>query len=342
MKHSTLQRTARWAGVAAIAAIALFATACSGGTPAPAAGGGDADSGERPGKTDITVIHAPINYEPVYIAEQEGYFDEVGLNVTIKPGGTPQDNLAQVSGGSADLAIISWDVAVTATSENLPVKVVSANAVVSTEFDTSGIVVRADSGIESLKDLEGKTVAFNDLGSGGNVAVKQSFEAAGVDPSKVEDVLIPFAGMQAALEGAQVDAAFPSDAFYAQLSNDPTYKVIDNPSREFRGGLPITLWAATDPWLQQNPGTADKFNEAMQKAADFYNDEANLDAVLAIRSEITGKPVDEVPKTLTPAALETPAGIAEETTQALKEFGFIDNEPKSVDEILWEDAPRSE
>jgi NitT/TauT family transport system substrate-binding protein len=341
MKHSTLRRTARLTGVAAIAAAALFATACSAGTAAPAANG-DSGSGERAGKTDITVIHAPINYEPVYVAEKEGFFDEVGLNVTIKPGGTPQDNLAQVSGGSADLAIISWDVAVTATSENLPIKVVSSNAVISTEFDTSGIVVRADSGIESVADLEGKTIAFNDLGSGGNVAVKQSFAAAGVDPAKVEDVLIPFAGMQAALEGGQVDAAFPSDAFYAQLTNDPTYKVIDNPSREFRGSLPITLWAATDPWLQQNPGTADKFNQAMQMAADFYNDEANLDAVLAIRSEVTGKPVDEVPKTLTPAALETPVGIAEETTQALKEFGFIDNEPKSVEEILWEDAPRSE
>ncbi|MER7798371.1 ABC transporter substrate-binding protein [Microbacterium sp. NPDC096154] len=338
MSHS-IRRTARWAGLAAMAATALVATACS--SPAPAPASGDAASGERPGKTEITVVTAPINYEPVYLADSEGFFDEVGLDVTIKPGGTPQDNLAQVMGGSADLTIVSWDVAVTATSEGVPIKVISSNAVVSTEFDTSGVVVRADSGIESLADLEGKTIAFNDLGSGGNVAVKQAFEAAGVDPEKVEDVLIPFAGMQAALEGGQVDAAFPSDAFYGPLSQDPAYKVISNPSREFRGGLPITLWAATDPWLQENPGTADKFNEAMQKAADFYNDEANLDAVLAVRSEISGKPVEEVSKVLTPAALETPVDVAEATTQALKEFGFVEKEPKPVDEILWADAPRS-
>lgn len=333
MTHSTF-RTARLAGAAALAAVALLATGCSGSA--------DANAGDTSeGKTSITVLHAPINYEPVYIAEKEGFFDEVGLDVTIQPGGTAQDNLGQLAGGSADIGIISWDAAVTATAEGVPIKLISNNAVVSTEFDTSGVVVREDSGITDMAGLEGKTIAFNSIGSGGNVPVLQALAEAGVDPDTVTQVAIPFASMQAALENSQVDAVFPSDSYYAQITAVDDFAVIANPSREFRGGLGITIWSATESWLEANASTAEKFNEAMSKAAAFYSDPANVDVVFEVRAEVSGQSLEDVAKApLVPAALETDVAVSQSTTDALEEFGLVEN-PKSVDDILWAEAPRT-
>lgn len=313
------------------------AVACAGVMVLTACGG---DAAESATAKTITVLHAPINYEPLYIAERQGFFDEVGLDVNIRPGGTAQDNLSQLLGGSADVSTVSWDAAVTATAEDLPIKLISGAGLISDVADTSGIVVRKDSGIADLSDLEGKTIAFNSLGSGGNVPVLQALTDAGVNLDSVEQVALPFASMRTSLSGSQVDAIFPSDSFYTQVISDDSFQVLAHPSREYRAGLGITLWSATDSWLQENGETAEKFNEAMAKAVDFYNDEANVDAVYEVRSEVTGNSIEDVKGPLVEQQVAIDPEVSQKTTDALKEFGMISN-PKSVDEILWEGAPRA-
>lgn len=328
-----IPRSARWVGAAALTATALFLTACGGSADGASAEGG---------KTDITVLHAPINYEVLYLAKEQGFFDEVGLNVKVQPGGTAQDNLGQLAGGSADIGIVSWDAAVTATAEGVPLKVISNNAVVSTEFDTSGVVVRKDSGISSMADLKGKTIAFNSIGTGGNVPVLQALKDAGLTPDDVTTVAVPYASMEATLEnaGSGVDAVFPSDSYYQQITANEAYSVIANPVREYRGDLGITIWAATEQWLAQNGETAEKFNDAMSQAIEFYDDPANIDAVYKVRSEVSGVSLDDVQYELLPFALATNASVSQGTTDALTEFGLVD-EAKSVDDILWAEAPRA-
>lgn len=318
----------RWAALAMACAGVMAVTACGGDAAESAAG-----------KT-ITVLHAPINYEPLYIAEQKGFFDEVGLDVEIRPGGTAQDNLSQLVGGSADVSTVSWDAAVTATAQDLPIKLISGAGLISKEVDTSGVVVRKDSGITDLSGLEGKTIAFNSLGSGGNVPVLQALTDAGVNLDSVKQVALPYASMRTSLSSSQVDAIFPSDSFYNQVISDDSFHVIANPSREYRAGLGITLWAATNPWLQQNGETAKKFNEAMAKAVAFYNDDANVDAVYEVRSEVTGNSIEDSKGPLVEQQVAIDPEVSQKTTEALEKFGMISN-PKSVDEILWEGTPRA-
>lgn len=329
MKHN--RRSMRAAGLIGAAAVsALMLVGCTSGT-----GGGEANAD---GLVPLTVLHAPINFEAAYLAEQEGFFEAQGLEVTLVPGGTAQDNLGQLAGGSADISILSWDAAVTATAEGLPIKLISSNGNISTEVDTSGVFVGAGSGVTSLADMKGKTIAFNSLGSGGNVPVLQALRDAGVEPDEVTQVALPFASMQTALESNQVDAIFPSDSFYSQVK-EGGFTEIANPSREYRGGLGITLWGVTDTWLGQNAETAEKFNDAMAEAIEFYNDPANIDAVYQVRSEVTEQPIEAVKGPLVEFGLAIDPVISQETTDALTEFGFVEN-AKTVDEILWTEAPR--
>lgn len=287
----------------------------------------------------ITILYAGIAYEPLLLAEQEGYFDEVGLDVEIKAGGPPQDNLAQAVGGSADIIAAAWDTMVISTAEGMPVEVVAGNSVVSDSVDTSGVVVRADSGIETLADLEGKTVAFDSIGAGGTSEFNTALTEAGVDPTTVELVAIPYASMQASLENGQVDAVFPSDPFYQQIAEVDANTVIANPVRETRSGVPITLWAATSEWLDENPETASAFVEALDRGIEFYSDSANLDAVLAVRAEVSQQPVENVSTSL-PEMQSAIDGVATAAAiQQLIDAGKVED-PLGVDEIVWEETPR--
>ena len=68
-------------------------------------------------------------------------------------------------------------------------------------------------GVTDAKQLEGKTVSVNTLKNLPEVAVRNALEQAGVDPSTVKFVEIPFPDVPAALESKRVDAAFAVEPF---------------------------------------------------------------------------------------------------------------------------------
>jgi len=327
MHRSVIRRAVAATAVTAALAFALPACAASTGSTA-----------EDGGSTPITVLYAAIAYEPAFIALQEGYFEEAGLDVELKRGGAPQDNLAQAVGGSADIIVAAWDTMTTSRAEAMPVRVIGGNSVVSDEVDTSGVVVREDSGLASIEDLEGRTVAFDSLGAGGSSEFAAALREAGVDPASVEQVAIPYAAQLAALEQQQVDAIFPSDPFYTQYVAAPGVEVIANPVRETRANVPITLWAASEQWLAEHGDDAEKFLEALQKGIDFYNDPANLDAIKEIRAEVGGVDVSAVSDTLPRMRIEIDTEASSRAVQQLVDAGTI-TKPVAVEEIIWTKAP---
>jgi NitT/TauT family transport system substrate-binding protein len=88
------------------------------------------------------------------VAKDKGFYDEVGLDVTIKPGG-PDINPSQViAGGGADV-VLDWMPSALATREK-GVPLVNIAQV----FQKSGMMLtcRKDTGIQTPADFKGKTL----------------------------------------------------------------------------------------------------------------------------------------------------------------------------------------
>ena len=89
-----------------------------------------------------------------YVAKEKGFFDEAGLDVTIKAGG-PDINPSQViAGGGADV-VVDWMPSALATREK-GVPLVN----IAQFFQKSGMMLtcRKDAGIKSPKDFKDKTL----------------------------------------------------------------------------------------------------------------------------------------------------------------------------------------
>ncbi len=89
-----------------------------------------------------------------YVAKDKGFYKDVGLDVTIKPGG-PDINPSQViAGGGADV-VIDWMPSALATREK-GVPLVN----IAQTFKKSGMMLtcRKDSGIKTPADFKGKTL----------------------------------------------------------------------------------------------------------------------------------------------------------------------------------------
>ena len=317
----------------AVAGLTLMSLAACGTSSTPAAAGGSE------GKSSIKVVVAPIHFETAYVAKEKGYFDEAGLSVEIVEGADPSANLAQTVSGQADITTASWGVMTTATAKGMPVKVVSGNGVVDPNADNSGIIIPRNSPIKTVADLKGKNVGVNGVNTGGDIPMLQAAKAAGIDPKSLTEIAIPYAGMQAALEQGTVDAVFTADSYYHQLV-DAGFKSIASPVREFQGNMPVTVWAATDAWLKSNPGTAKKFNEAMAKAATFYNDPANAQAIVDITARLKEVDASKVnPKAYVPVNTSINLTTGQAGIDAMKDLGFV-SKPLTAEAMLWADAPR--
>ncbi len=89
-----------------------------------------------------------------YVALENGYYEEEGLNVEIKPGGPDIAPAQVIAGGGADV-IVDWMPSALAARENgLPLVNIAQ------PFKSSGMMLtcRADSGITSPEDFPGKTL----------------------------------------------------------------------------------------------------------------------------------------------------------------------------------------
>jgi len=137
-----------------------------------------------------------------YAALKEGYYEELGLDVTILPGGPDIGPQQVVAAGGAEFGI-DW------MGSHLAAREEGADSVVIAQiFQRSGItqVAFKDSGIASVEDLEGRKVGV--WGFGNQFPLFAALTKAGLDPEDPNDVEIvnqPF-DMNLLLNG-EVDAA---------------------------------------------------------------------------------------------------------------------------------------
>ncbi len=89
-----------------------------------------------------------------YVALDQGFYDEEGLNVTILPGGPDIAPPQVLAGGGAD-AMLNWmPSALAARERGLPVVNIAQ------PFKTSGLMLTCwkDTGIETVEDFRGRTI----------------------------------------------------------------------------------------------------------------------------------------------------------------------------------------
>src|SRR4249920_271782 len=128
----------------------------------------------------------------VEFALQQGFFKQEGLDIEILYTEGGASTLTPVVAGSLDIAMTNGTLgAIAAFAKGLPVKIISAEA---TGAPDAFWYARPESGISSIRDTNGKSVAFSSPGSSTNLIVLQL-----VAQEKVAPKLVPTGGLPATL-----------------------------------------------------------------------------------------------------------------------------------------------
>ena len=183
--------------LAPLVALALLLTAFSGGATATAA------SSDDEALTPVTLIMANgfAGTEAGWlVAESNGFFEAEGLDVSIIEGSGTSTTVELLANGKTDFASFSFGAASIGRSNGRPIVTVAAV----TQKNPSCLAVRQDSGITTLKDIEGRTVV-GVPGSLDTQLLETLFTRNGVDLEKINRIDANFGTRNAIFTSGQAD-----------------------------------------------------------------------------------------------------------------------------------------
>ena len=156
--------------------------------------------------------------------------------------------------------------------------------------DNPGFWVRKDSGINSVKDLKGKTVAINAFGgtieAAANVVLGGQGLKSGSDFKVVE---VRFPAMLPALETKQVDASYLVLPFSLIAKRKKNFKLLFT-MRQALGRVENVIWAVRGQFLKENRAALVDFMEDHIRMRRWVHDSKNRDKILGIISKATKRP----------------------------------------------------
>lgn len=134
-----------------------------------------------------------------------------GYTAVAEVTGASVENVALISRGESDIALALADTvyqAYTGTGQLEGNQLENLRSLGVAYNNTVHIVTLADSGIESIADLEGQRVSVGAPGSGTEISAQTILEANGITYDDIEEQRLNFNETAAALRDGQIDAGF--------------------------------------------------------------------------------------------------------------------------------------
>ena len=211
---------------------------------------------------------------------KSGAFEEQGLEIELKKFTSGPPEIAAMVSGDIDLGYIGMGAHFLAIEGQVDLIAIDALG------NSDRLLTRKDTGIESVEDLVGKTVAVP-LGTSGETVFDLALKKAGVPRDQIKVVNMDIAGAVSAYISGQVDAAAiwaPYTLKAAEtLGEDQVVELAKN--EDFMPDYVFpSSWIATPKYIEENKDVVVKFVKGLYKAMDYRAE--NVDEMIDWTLEI--------------------------------------------------------
>ncbi|RBM22555.1 nitrate ABC transporter substrate-binding protein [Prauserella sp. PE36] len=312
---------------AALLATLTVTTAC----------GGDGGGGDQPGEGPVTVRVGVIpisDVAPLYVGREQGFFADEGLRVEPQEFAGGAEILPAVQSGDLQFGFSNTTSLLIAASRGLPVRILTQGVqeAATEQQSWSHIWVRADSGITTPKDLEGKRISLNTLRNITEVTAKAALEKHGVDISTLQFVEVPFPEANAALEQGEVDAIYVVEPFDT-VARQSGARPIVAPLYETEPSLTVATYFTTEQYLADNADVAERFARAMNRSLEYAGSHPGaVREALGTYTQIPDELIGEVRLAQWGTDLNRPS--IELMSELSQKYGLLE-QPPDLDELIW-------
>ena len=220
-------------------------------------------------KVTLNEVAHSIFYAPQYVAIEEGYFKDEGLDMTLITGFGADKTMTAVISGEADIGFMGAEASIYAYQEGATDPVV--NFAQLTQRAGNFLVAREEMSDFKWEDLKGKKVLGGRKGGMPEMVFEYILKQNGLDPQKdlSIDQSIDFGATAAAFTG--------DDSADFTVEFEPSATALEKQGKGYvvaslgvdSGYVPYTSYSAKTSYMKKNPDIMQKFTNALQKGMDY-------------------------------------------------------------------------
>lgn len=272
-------------------------------------------------KLRVSVIPTSV-LAPLYAAIQNGYFKEEGLELDLAPTAGGAIGIPGLVGGSYDIAFSNNVSALAAVAQGIDVQMLAPFP--EGAADETAVIARKGEGIQTGRDLAGKTVAVNTNRNVIWLYMREWIRKTGGDPARVTFREVAFPQMIDALKQKQIDAAFEINVFVIAARNEPTLEVVSFPYREVQPKVQPSQYLATRKFIENNRDKINRFLRALDRGNLWFDTHIGSEELFALVAAFTKLPLDVVRQmNFQPVAKEVEVSELEKTMALMKQEGLL-------------------
>ncbi|MGH3214032.1 MAG: ABC transporter substrate-binding protein, partial [Trebonia sp.] len=327
---------------ATLLALAAATTAACSSSPSSSSSTGSTSGTGSSASASGTVTNVTLGYVPysddasLFYAQDSGIFRQHGLNVSFVAQASPVAVEASMASGTEQFGFITTPVLVNLSSKGVSVKCVSTvdgNEPTNPADDSTVLVAAKGSGITSIKDLAGKNVAEVQLSSLNSLSVMVLAKQAGIDPTSIHQIAIPFPQMPAALAQGRVQAAVIVAPF-TQTATGEGATVLTHPNQVLVPDGTLTCLDAMGSYISANPKIVSEFRAAMDESVTYSATHESVVKQTLAKGLSLPMAVAEKQILATNFAVTFNTASITQIENDMKEFGIITSEP-SASSLIW-------
>lgn len=222
-------------------------------------------------KVTLAEVAHTVFYAPQYVAINNGYFEEVGIDLEVVLANGADAVMSAVLSGDVDIGFSGTEATIYVYNggEKDYVKTFAGL----TQKDGTFLVSREKYENFTLEDLKGKTVIGGRKGGMPEMTFEWALRENGIDPTTDLniDTSIAFAAMQGAFIGGTGDfvTLFEPNALSVEQNG---YGYVVAYIGELGGEVPYTAYNARTSYIEKNKDIIEKFTKAINKGLEFVRD----------------------------------------------------------------------
>ena len=252
----------KWISLAAAVILAVTAL------PATVFAAKNGESKEELTKVTLNEVAHSIFYAPQYVAIEEGYFAEEGLDLTLVTGFGADKTMTAVISGEADIGFMGAEASIYAYQEGATDPVV--NFAQLTQRAGNFLVAREKMPDFSSDDLRDKRVLGGRKGGMPEMVFEYILRKNGLDPQKdlAIDQSIDFGSTAAAFAEGNADFTVEFEPGATNLEKEEKGYVVASLGTD-SGYVPYTAFSAKKSYIEKNADVIQGFTDALQKGMDY-------------------------------------------------------------------------
>lgn len=230
---------------------------------------------------ELNEVTHSVFYAPLYLAIENGYFNEEGLKINLTNGGGADNSMTAVLSKTADIGLMGPETVIYVYNQGkVDYPKVFAQL---TNKDGSFLVSRKSEPNFKIEDLRGKEIL---AGRRGGVPA-MTFEYIlnekgmknGIDFNLNFDV--QFNLMTSAFIGGTADYCTVFEPTASEYQAQGKWHIVASVG-ELSGEIPYTSFIALDSFIKENPETIKSFIKALKKSHEYMNTHSDLEVAQSI------------------------------------------------------------